>query len=110
MPKIPLPEDEAIAALLRLLKWNPRITIACAMEKTQMDGASLEALAKKHSHLLGTMHIRGYTFITTAAEKAASSRKEPLSTEKRKAPLLTPIKPATKNTVVKKKFTVKKSR
>ena len=69
----PLPEAEAISVLLRLLQWNPRITLACAREKTKMSGDEIKALVVKRSDILGIMTIRGYTWVSTAAERAATN-------------------------------------
>lgn len=69
----PLPEAEAIAVLLRLLQWNPRITLACAREKTKMSGDEIKALVLKRGDILGIMTIRGYTWVSTAAERAETN-------------------------------------
>lgn len=69
----PLPEAEAIAVLLRLLQWNPRITLACAREKTKMSGDEIRALVMKRSDILGIMTIRGYTWVSTAVERAETN-------------------------------------
>ncbi len=73
MAKTPMPEDQAIAELLRLLKWNPRISAACAREKTSMCGDAVRALVAKRPDLFGIVTIRGYEWVTTAAERAATT-------------------------------------
>jgi hypothetical protein len=71
----PLPEAAAIEALLRLLKWNPRITLACAREKTGWSGDALKVLVVKRGDILGIMTIRGYTWVCTSEERMATAPK-----------------------------------
>lgn len=73
MPKIRMCENDAVGELQRLLKWNPRITLACAKEKTGWTGEMVEGLVGRHTDKFGILRIRGYTFIATKEEHAKAT-------------------------------------